>query len=101
VYSQHGIRILATREVLAVILESEAAPQITVSRPGLGSENVTIGLGMPRADLEALFGSDWDVDLTHLFDTSELHQLYRELGLAAQFKGGVVSELVVSVVPTE
>lgn len=98
-YPQLGISVLATREVLAVVLESQSAPSLTLRRPGLGGDEVQVSLGMPRAELEALLGSDWDVELTQLFDVEQLHQLYKEVGLAAQFKDGQVSELVVSVVP--
>ena len=100
-YPQLGISVLATREVLAVVLENDAAPQLTLRRPGLGGDESHISLGMPRAELEALLGGDWDVELTQLFDVEQLHQLYKEIGVAAQFKEGVVSELVVAVVPVK
>lgn len=98
-YHKLGLSILATREVLAVVLDSSAAPKLTIRRPGLGGEEAQVGLGMSRSALEDLLGGDWDVELTQLFDLGERHQLYRDLGLAARFKDGVVSELVVSVVP--
>lgn len=101
VYPKLGLRVLGTREVLAVILDSRAAPKITVRRPGLGTEEVSVGIGAPRGQIESLFGSDWDVDLVQLFDTEELHQLYREIGLAVQFNDGQVSEIVVAVVPVK
>lgn len=98
-YSKLGLSILASREVLAVVLDSSAAPKLTLHRPGLGGETAELGLGMSRSALEELLGSDWDVELTSLFDVDEVHQLYRDIGLAARFTDGVVSELVVSVVP--
>ncbi|MEZ6079813.1 MAG: hypothetical protein R3C56_30315 [Pirellulaceae bacterium] len=98
-YNKLGLSILASREVLAVVLESSAAPKITLRRPDLGGETAEVGLGMSRGALEDLLGSDWDVELTSLFELDEIHQLYRDLGLAARFKDGAVSELVVSVVP--
>jgi tetratricopeptide (TPR) repeat protein len=100
-YPKLGVSVLATREVLAVILEGEAAPELTIRRPGLGGDEAVIALGMSRAEVEGLIGGEWDVELTQLFDTNQYHQLYRSLGLAVQFKDGVVSELVVSVVPQE
>ena len=66
---------------------------------GVIGETAEVGLGMSRGALEELLGSDWDVELTSLFELDEIHQLYRDLGLAARFKDGAVSELVVSVVP--
>lgn len=101
VFGEHGLRILATREVLAVVLDSKAAPEIKVRRPGLGTEVVSIGVGTSRSEIEKLFGGDWDVDLVHLFNTDELHQLYREIGVAVQFDQGKVSEIVVAVVPLD
>jgi len=98
-YKERGITILATREVLAIILDSPAAPTLTIRRPGLGGDEATVSVGMKRQDLEKLVGSDWDVELTNLFDVKTLHQLYRDLGLAVRFKNGAVSELVVAVVP--
>lgn len=98
-YSKLGLSILASREVLAVVLDSNAAPKLTLRRPGLGGETAELKMGMSRSALEELLGSDWDVELTSLFDLDEIHQLYRNIGLAARFEGGVVSELVVSVVP--
>ncbi|MEQ9068544.1 MAG: hypothetical protein RLO18_17535 [Gimesia chilikensis] len=91
--------MLATREVLAVILDGKAAPAITVRRPGLGGESIKVSLGMPSAEIKKQFGDDWDVELAHLFDVKEYHQLYRDLGLAVQYDNGVVKELVVAVVP--
>lgn len=98
-YKDLGITVLATREVLAVILDGKAAPAITVRRPGLGGESIKVSLGMPSADIRKQFGDDWDVELAHLFDVNEYHQLYRDLGLAVQYENGVVKELVVAVVP--
>ncbi len=98
-YQKLGLTILATREVLAIILDSNAAPKLTIRRPGLGGETAEISLGMSRGALEELLGGDWDVELTQLFNLEDRHQLYRDLGLAARFKDGAVSELVVSVVP--
>ncbi|TWT57511.1 Peptidase family M48 [Thalassoglobus neptunius] len=98
-YEDLGITILATREVLAVILDSEKAPAVKIQRPGLGGDDATLEMGMNRGVLEGLLGSDWDVEITNLFQLDELHQLYRDLGLAVQFEDGVVSELVISVVP--
>lgn len=98
-YAKFGISILATYEVLAIVMDSDAAPQLKIRRPGLSGEEIEIALGMPRADLEKLLGGDWDVELARLFDMEERHQLYRNLGLAVQFKDGVVSEFVIAVVP--
>lgn len=98
-YHKLGLTILATREVLAVILDADSAPKLKLRRPGLGGETAELSLGMSRSALEELLGSDWDTELTSLFEMDKLHQLYRDIGLAARFKDGVVSELVVSVVP--
>jgi tetratricopeptide (TPR) repeat protein len=98
-YAKFGISILATHEVLAIVMDSDAAPQLKIRRPGLSGDEVELALGMPRAKLEQLLGGDWDVELARLFDMEERHQLYRSLGLAVQFKDGVVSEFVIAVVP--
>lgn len=86
-YNKLGLSILASREVLAVVLESYAAPKITLRRPGLVARQPK-SVWTSRGALEELLGSDWDVELTSLFELDEIHQLYRDLGLAARFKDG-------------
>lgn len=98
-YNKLGITVLATREVLAVIFDSEAAPPITVQRPGLGGEIVQVSLGMPTEQIYKLFGDEWDLELVHLFDSDTLYTLYRELGLAVRYKDGRASKLVVTAYP--
>jgi len=49
VYKKLGIRILATREVLAVILEPSEAPALSIRRPGLGGGTEVVSLGMRLA----------------------------------------------------
>lgn len=98
-YNELGITVLATREVLAVILSGEAAPGLSIQRPGLGGDEVEIALGMRSGEIEKLFGDDWEYEFVKLFDVQQTHALYRDLGLAVQYDDGKVKELVITVVP--
>jgi tetratricopeptide (TPR) repeat protein len=98
-YEELGVKILATREILAIILDSKESPTIPIKRPGLGGDASEISLGMAREKLESLVGGDWDYEITGLFGSGSLHQLYRKLGIAVLFDRGQVSEIIVAVVP--
>ena len=98
-YKRLGVSILATREVLAVFLNGENAPPLSIQRPGLGSEPVELSVGMPRQELEGYLGDGWDVESASLYDRRIAHQLYRDVGIAVRYAGPNVKELVVAIVP--
>ncbi|MEM8864342.1 MAG: M48 family metalloprotease [Planctomycetota bacterium] len=98
-YPSRGLSFLGSREVLALFLESEEAPPITLSRPGLGGDTETLFVGMTRKKLESLIGDEWDVEFASIDDPDTVYHLYRGVGIAAQFDGDTVTELVIVVPP--
>lgn len=98
-YKDLGISILGSHEVLAIFLTSPTAPQITLSRPGVGGEKQQLSVGMTRRDLELLLGDEWHVEYTSIDDVDKIYHLYRDVGLAARFEKGHVAELVIVSVP--
>jgi len=98
-YDRYGLTVLATREVLALILTGDNAPAIAIQRPGLGSEPVKLTVGMPRSKIESYLGDGWDVESASLYDRTIAHQLYRDVGIAVRYAKGNVGELVVAIVP--
>ncbi|MDC0934775.1 M48 family metallopeptidase [Pirellulales bacterium] len=98
-YEGHGISVLASREILAVFLNSENAPALTLRRPGLGGAEEEIRVGMKRAKLESLIGGEWDVQFASIDDPDSVYHLYRNVGLAIRFADNAVQEIVVVVSP--
>jgi hypothetical protein len=100
-FAKYGLSILASHEVLAVMLTGAEAPAIQLQRPGLGAAPVTLKVGMPAQEIQQLLGGEWDVESTSLYDEKVAHQLYRDVGIAVRFTDKKVSELAVVVVPRE
>ncbi len=98
-YKDLGISILGSREVLAVFLESAKAPPLTLTRPGLGGTTQEISVGMSRKVFEGLLGGEWDSQFASIDNPETVYHLYRSAGIAVQFDGDMVKELVVVVVP--
>ncbi|MEM9660661.1 MAG: hypothetical protein AAF961_20025, partial [Planctomycetota bacterium] len=98
-FEDRGVSVLASREVLAVFLQSPDAPAVTLNRPGLGGDNETLTVGMSRSRLEELLGDEWDVEFASIDDPDTVYHLYRGVGVAARYDGDAVQELVVVVAP--
>lgn len=100
-FATYRISVLASHEVLAVMMTEAEAPTIPLQRPGLGAATISLQVGMPAQKIQELLGGEWDVESTCLYDEKVAHQLYRDVGVAVRFKDNKVSELAVVVVPRE
>lgn len=96
-YSKRGLTLLAGSTIVAVFLDAEAAPALSLKRPEISGGSATIKVGMPRAELEKLLGDEWDATPGVLHDAALSYQIYRAAGLAVRFKGDVVTEIAVIV----
>lgn len=100
-YEQFGISVLASREVLAVMMTEPGSPPVMLQKPGLGSQPQPITVGMPAEEAQTLLGSEWDSEAVRLYDPKRAYHLYRAAGVAVRYEDGVVAELVAVVAPVE
>ncbi len=98
-YKEQGISVLTSRDVLAIFLKNPDSPAVKLIRPGLGGESVQLAVGMKRSQLESLLGDEWEVEFASIDDPDQVYHLYRDVGIAVQFEDGLVSELVLVMVP--
>ena len=98
-YAKRGVTLLAGSSVIAVFVEGEAAPPLTLRRPGVSGDTAQLKIGMPRKQFEKLLGDEWDADTGFLHDPKTAYQIYGDAGIAVRFKAGVVIELAVIVNP--
>jgi hypothetical protein len=97
-YPNQGIKVIATDEVLAIILSGDKAPALRVREMGLGTKTVELKIGMTNAELDRLLG-DTDYDFRQLVDPDLNYRFYSDLGIAVLSQGGKVTQLVISQVP--
>lgn len=98
-YNDKGLSVLASRDVLAIFLNSSDSPQVKLNRPGLGGASTHLSVGMKRQELEALLGDEWEVEFASIDDPDRVYHLYRQVGIAVRYDDGKVSELVLVMVP--
>jgi tetratricopeptide (TPR) repeat protein len=91
-----GMRVLATQEVLAIVLASDGAA-VDVKESGLGADAKKVVVGMSAAMLNATLGTDYERRV--LVDPDKGYRFYRDLGLAVHVEDGSVRELVITQVP--
>jgi hypothetical protein len=96
-YSKRGVTLLAGTTIVAMFLDAETAPPLTLRRPEISGGSATVKVGMSRAELEKLLGDEWDAESGALHDPAVSYQIYRDAGIAVRFKAGVVSEIAVIV----
>ena len=97
-YTKYGLDLLVNERILAICLNSEAAPSISVRPSGLGSKASTLKVGMTRNELELIL-ADENYDFRQLLDPETNYRFYRSLGLAVIILDGRVKELVVVIIP--
>lgn len=98
-YAPRGLTVLAGSTIVAILLEGDTAPQLTLRRPEISGDTATLAIGMPRKEFEKLLGDEWDASSGFLHDPTTAYQIYGDAGIAVRFKAGVVIELAVIVAP--
>ncbi|MEW6129176.1 MAG: M48 family metalloprotease [Acidobacteriota bacterium] len=98
-YPQMGIEILGREQVMAISLLTPAAPPISVRRRGLGSQANLLRVGMPEAQFTSIVGKEFTD--TKIINPLIPYRFYPDLGIAARFIKGVVSEIMIVQVPRE
>jgi len=97
-YSDQGITVIGTDEVLAIVLSGAKAPVLNVREVGLGTKSIELKVGMANVDLERLL-RDSDYDFRQLVDSNLNYRFYSDIGIAVLSQGGKVKELVISQIP--
>ncbi|HEX8832876.1 MAG TPA: M48 family metallopeptidase [Abditibacteriaceae bacterium] len=97
-YANMGVDLLSDGQVLAVFLSGPNAPALNLRGTGLGGETKTLRVGMTQEELEKILGED-NYDFTQFTDPDINYRFWRNVGVAARVKGGIVQELVVVRVP--
>jgi len=98
-YEKEGIDLLATDQVLAVILVGENAPAIQLTGKMTGTGKVgELKVGMSFKDVEELLGEDYQP--CEITATDVFYRFFREQGVALRVVKGKVVEVVVVRIPT-
>jgi tetratricopeptide (TPR) repeat protein len=97
-YAGQGIKLVASDEILAIVLSGDNAPTLPVREMGLGTKSIELKVGMTTADLDRILG-DSDYDFRQLIDPEVNYRFYSDLGVAVLVSNRRVVELVISQVP--
>lgn len=97
-YFDRGIKLMATDQVLAIVLSGANAPPLSIREMGLGPAVAQLKVGMTNADLDRILG-DADYDFRQLADPNQNYRFYSDLGIAVLVKNGSVVELVIAQLP--
>jgi tetratricopeptide (TPR) repeat protein len=97
-YPNQGVKLVATDEVLAIVLSGVQAPALPVREMGLGAKTVELKVGMTSADLDRILG-DSDYDFRQLVNPDLNYRFYSDLGVAVLVQNGKVIELVIGQIP--
>lgn len=97
-YAAHGVDVLATNEVLAIVLHGPNAPALELRESGLGAKSTWLRIGMTVEALEALF-PEFSYDLRPMVDPDVDYRFYFGLGLAVKITQGKVEELLIVQIP--
>jgi tetratricopeptide (TPR) repeat protein len=97
-YEKEGIEVLASEEVLAIILSGPAAPAIPLRGKMTGPESVgVLKIGMTTDEVDALLGDLYDT--CEIVQSGVVYHFYREQGVAVRKEKGKVIGLVVVTIP--
>ena len=97
-YREHGLRLLASGQVLAISLTQENSPALPLQASGLTAGKAALRVGMTKAEIDKLLEGE-DYDYRQITDPDVNYRFYRALGLAVRVVRGKVVELVVVQVP--
>jgi len=93
-YEKEGIELLATDEILAIVLSGPNAPAIPLTGKIVGTGKVgELKVGLTTKEVEELLGEDYQP--TELTAAEVYYRFYREQGVAVRVSKGKVVELVV------
>jgi hypothetical protein len=106
-YPKQGLDLLAGDQVLAICLNSPAAPPLPIYRrgragsPALGTKAGELRVGMAVAELDRMLAQQFTLPSPALVDpATKYDRFYPSLGLLARFgKDNKVIELVIAQVP--
>ena len=97
-YETEGVEILATDEVVAIMLNGPNAPSIPLLGKMTGTGKVgELKVGMTAKEAEEVLGDDFNK--CEIAATEVYYRFYRELGIAMLVSKGKVTELVVVKIP--
>jgi hypothetical protein len=97
-YPDQGVKLVATDEILAIVISGNQAPGLPVREMGLGAKAAELKVGMTSAELDCILG-DSDYDFRQLVDPELNYRFYSDLGLAVLVQNGKVIELVIGQIP--
>jgi tetratricopeptide (TPR) repeat protein len=97
-YPKLGVAVIATDEVLAIVLCSDKASPLNIREMGLGTRSIRLQVGMSNSDLDRLL-RDSDYDFRQLIEPDLNYRFYSDLGLAVLSQEGKIVELVISQIP--
>jgi hypothetical protein len=97
-YPTLGAELLTADRVLAVFLTSPSAPPLPLKRSGIGAGEVTLRVGMPKADLDKALTGKEAADIS-IDRPGEIYRYYPEIGVGARLIGDKVRELVLTQLP--
>jgi tetratricopeptide (TPR) repeat protein len=101
-YPQLGVEVIGDDRVVAITLDSSAAPPVILQEGGMGGKPVALHVGMTVAELDLALKSQNAARYTYagLFSSEERYRFYPDLGLAlAVSEDNHVHEIVVVQVP--
>ena len=97
-YAQLGLGLIVDDDdVLAILLNSSAAPEIVVRETGPGAESHPLRIGMKTEDLEQILPQV--PEYGYFIDHDVNYRLYREVGLAVRVHKGAIVELILARFP--
>jgi tetratricopeptide (TPR) repeat protein len=98
-FENEGIELLATDQVLAILLVNENAPAIELAGKSTGTGKVgLLKVGMSIKEVEELLGEDYQP--CELTKAEVYYRYYREQGVAFRVSKGKVVEIVIVKIPT-
>jgi predicted Zn-dependent protease len=96
-YPSRGLEIIGDNEVLAISLRGRTAPALELQHSGTGGGKVAVRVGMTDRSFSQVLGSRFETTTT--FSAATPYRFYPTVGLAARVAQGVVTELLVVIVP--
>jgi tetratricopeptide (TPR) repeat protein len=101
-FEEHGIEVLASDRVIAIVLSLPTSPALKIRSRGVGGKEVEIKVGMTGKELLEKMPGAMDFVFRELTFPKEEYYYYRHLGLAINFDsfpGGKVTELILVQIP--
>jgi tetratricopeptide (TPR) repeat protein len=97
-YPALGAELLTADRVLAIFLVAPSAPPLSLRRPGTGAGEVTLRVGMAKAEFEKALAGKEAAEVS-VDQAGEHYHYYADPGVGAKIIGDKVTELVVTQMP--